>query len=126
MINRAAVVSGCIVAAVVVAASGPVVAPTEDGRSLRVEWEADPPREGVQAICGAVFNDGTLAAEHVRLLVEQLDGAGNVVRRRDLDVLGEVPAGGRSYFCGPESIGAGTYFYRLRVIGADSMETSGQ
>lgn len=126
MINPVALVSGCVVAAVVAATWGPAAAQTEDGPSLRVEWEADPPREGVQAICGAVFNDGALAAEHVRLLVEQLDGAGNVVRRRDLEVLGEVPAGGRSYFCVPESIGAGTYSYRLEVIGADPMETSGQ
>jgi hypothetical protein len=108
------------------AASGRGAAQTEDGRSLRVQWEADPPREGVQAVCGAVFNDGALSAQHVRLLVEQLDGAGNVVLRRDLEVLGEVPSGGRSYFCVPEPTGDGTYTYRLEVIGADPMATSGQ
>ena len=124
MINRA-LVSACFVAAVM-AAPGLGAAQTEDGRSLRVQWETDPPREGVQAVCGAVFNDGALAAQHVRLLVEQLDGAGNVVRRRDLEVLGEVPSGGRSYFCVPEPAGEGTYTYRLEVIGADPMATGGQ
>jgi hypothetical protein len=122
---KSALLSACVVGAVIAApASG--AAPGEDGRALRVEWETDPPRDGMQAVCGAVFNDGALAAQHVRLLVEQLDGAGHVVRRRDLEVLGEVPSGGRSYFCVPEPTGAGTYTYRLRIIAADPMATSGR
>jgi len=91
---------------------------------LRLRWEADPARDGVQAVCGEVLNDGTLAAEHVRLLVEELDGNGRVINSRELEVLGEVPADGRSYFCVPEPVGASTY--RLSVTGADSMYTRGQ
>ena len=123
---KSALWSACFVAAVMAAPGAGAAQSLEDGRSLRVQWETDPPRNGMQAVCGAVFNDGALAAQHVRLLVEQLDSAGNVVRRRDLEVLGEVPSGGRSYFCVPEATGADTYAYRLSVIGADPMATSGQ
>jgi hypothetical protein len=123
---KAVLLSASIVTGLMAAASTGVAQGVEDGRSLRVEWEADPPRDGMQAVCGAVFNDGALAAEHVRLLVEQLDGSGNVLRRRDLEVLGEVPSGGRSEFCVPEQTGPGAYTYRLSVIGADPMPTSGQ
>jgi hypothetical protein len=45
-------------------------------------------------------------------------------RSAEMEVLGEVPAAGRSYFCVPESAGGATY--RLTVIGADSMSTTGQ
>jgi hypothetical protein len=121
---KPALLSACLVATMM-AAPGPGAAHTRRERPASV-WETDPPRDGVQAVCGAVFNDGALAAQHVRLLVEQLDGVGNVVRRRDLEVLGEVPSGGRSYFCVPEPTGPGTYTYRLQVIGADPMATSGQ
>jgi hypothetical protein len=91
---------------------------------LRLRWQADPARDGVQAVCGEVLNDGGLAADHVRLLVEELDGNGRVINSRELEVLGEVPADGRSYFCVPEPVGASTF--RLSVTGADSMYTRGQ
>jgi len=45
-----------------------------DGPLLRLHWEAEAAREGLQVVCGEVRNDGTRAAQHVRLLVEQLDG----------------------------------------------------
>jgi hypothetical protein len=67
---------------------------------------------------------GGLAAQHVRLLVEELDGDGRVINSWELEVLGEVPADGRSYFCVPEPVGASTY--RLSVTGAESMYTRGQ
>jgi hypothetical protein len=47
-----------------------------------------------------------------------------VIDRREMEVLGEVPADGRSYFCVPEPAGGATY--RLTVAGADSMPTTGQ
>lgn len=119
---RSALLSACVLAAVA-AAPGPGIA-QGPAPSLRVQWEADPPRGDIQAVCGEVFNDGTLAAQHVRLLVEELDGGGRVINRRDLEVLGEVPSGGKSYFCVPEPAGAATY--RLTIMGADPMTTSGQ
>ena len=103
--------SACFLAAVAASpGAGAAQGPT-DGPLLRLNWQADPARDGVQAVCGEVLNDGGLAAQHVRLLVEEL-------------VLGEVPADGRSYFCVPEPAGASTF--RLSVTGADSMYTRGQ
>jgi hypothetical protein len=45
---------------------------------------------------------------------------GRVIASRDLEVLGEVPAAGRSYFCVPEPVGAATY--RLSVTGAGALQ----
>ena len=116
--------SACFLAAVAATpGTGAAQGPT-DGPLLRLRWQADPARDGVQAVCGEVLNDGGLAAQHVHLLVEELDGSGRVINSRELEVLGEVPADGRSYFCVPEPAGASTY--RLSVTGADSMYTRGQ
>ncbi len=107
MIKRA-LWSACFLVAVAAAPGTGTAQSPGDGPLLRLRWEADPARDGVQAVCGEVLNDGTLAAEHVRLLVEELDGNGRVINSRELEVLGEVPADGRSYFCVPEPVGAST------------------
>jgi hypothetical protein len=86
---------------------------------LRVEWEADPPREGLQAVCGKVLNDQPVPAWHVVLLVEGLNGMDQVTNSRQVEVLGDVPSNGYAEFCVPEPAGATTY--RVRVIGADWM-----
>ena len=91
---------------------------------LRVQFEVDPPRDGLQAVCGRVFNDQSVAAWHVVLLVEGLDGAEQVTKSRQVEVMGEVPSAGWAFFCVPEQTGATTY--RVRVIGADWMSTAGQ
>ena len=116
--------SACLMAAVV---AGPGVstaqnAPTEP--PLRVQWEADPPRDGMQAVCGRVLNDRSATAWHVVLLVEELDGMDRVTNSRQVEVLGEVPSEGYAVFCVPEPAGATTY--RVRVIGADWMTSAGQ
>jgi hypothetical protein len=49
---------------------------------------------------------------------------GRVIASRDLEVLGEVPAAGRAYFCVPEPVGAATY--RLSVTRAEVMSTRGE
>src|SRR6266436_3580608 len=100
--------SACFLAAVAAAPGTGAAQSPGDGPLLRLRWQADPARDGVAAVCGEVLNDGTLAADHVR----------------QLEVLGEVPADGRSYFCVPEPVGASTY--RLSVTGADSMYPRGQ
>jgi hypothetical protein len=89
-----------------------------------VEWEADPPRDGLQAVCGRVLNDQPVSAWHVVLLVEELDGMERVMNSRQVEVLGEVPSEGYAVFCVPEPAGATTY--RVRVIGADWMSSTGQ
>src|SRR5260370_13081827 len=113
--------SACFLVAVAAAPGRGTAQSRGDGPLLRLRWEADPARDGVQAVCGEVLNDGTLAAEHVRLLVEELDGNGRVINSRELEVLAEVPADGRSYFCVPEPVRAPTH--PLSVTRAHSMYT---
>jgi len=116
--------SACLVAAVV---AGPGVSAAENSRAeppLRVQWEADPPRDGMQAVCGRVINDRSATAWHVVLLVEELDGMAQVTSSRQVEVLGEVPSEGYAVFCVPEPAGATTY--RVRVIGADWMSSTSQ
>lgn len=116
--------SACLLA---VATAGAGVSAAESSPwelPLRVEWEADPPRDGLQAVCGRVLNDQPVSAWHVVLLVEELDGMERVMNSRQVEVLGEVPPEGYAVFCVPEPAGATTY--RVRVIGADWMSSTGQ
>ena len=115
--------STCVM--VVLAAPATSVAdPSPIAPHFHLRWDTVPPRDGIQAVCGEVSNDGTLAAQHVRLLVEELDGRGRVINRREIEVLGELPVAGRSYFCVPQPAGASDYL--LTIMGADSMSTSGR
>jgi hypothetical protein len=108
-------------------AAGPIVGAAQSpppAPPLRVQWEVDQPRDGLQAVCGRVFNDRSVAAWHVVLLVEGLDGTNQVTDSRRVEVLGEVPSEGWAFFCVPEQVGPSTY--RVRAIGADWMTTTGQ
>ncbi len=116
--------SACLLAAVASGLSVSAAESSREGLPLRVQWETDPPRDGLQAVCGRVFNDRPVAAWHVVLLVEELDGTDQVTNSREVEVLGEVPSEGNASFCVPEPAGATTY--RVRVIGADWMSSAGQ
>jgi len=116
--------SACLLAAVAVGPSGSAAETSPEGLPLRVQWETDPPRDGLQAVCGRVFNDRPVAAWHVVLLVEELDGMDQVTNSRQVEVLGDVPSEGDALFCVPEPEGASTY--RVRVIGADWMTLTGE
>jgi hypothetical protein len=116
--------SACLMVAVT---GGPGVSMAQTPQAeapLRVQWQTDPPRDGLQAVCGQVFNDRPVAAWHVVLLVEELDGTDQVTNSRQVEVLGDVPSEGHALFCVPEPAGASTY--RVRVIGADWMTTAGE
>ena len=115
--------STCFLVVLAAPASSPAD-PSQSAPHLHLQWDTDPPRDGIQAVCGEVSNDGTLTAQHVRLLVEELDGRGRVINRREMEVVGELPVAGRSYFCVPEPAGASDYV--LTIMGADSMSTSGR
>ena len=86
---------------------------------MRVQWETDSPRNGLQAVCGRVFNDHRVTAVRVRLQVEGLDASGLVINSRAAEVLGEVRSEGNAFFCVPVQAGATTY--RVTVTGADWM-----
>jgi hypothetical protein len=84
--------------------------------ALRIQWEADPPVSGLQAVCGRVLNDGPVDARRVRVRVEGLDERGGVTGRRDGDV-GQVWSRSIGRFCLTMSAGAATY--RVTIVGAE-------
>src|SRR4026208_1277143 len=85
--------------------------------SLRVRWDVDPPAQGLQTVCGRVFNDQQMAARRVRVRVEGLDERGEVTRRRDGDVLGQISSRSAGLFC--VSMAAGAATYRVTVVSVD-------
>src|SRR5260370_9918306 len=101
--------SACFLAAVAAAPGTGAAQSPGDGPLLRLRWQADPARDGVQAVCGEVLNDGTLAADHLPLLVEGLDGNRRVINSPELQALGTAPPDCRPYFCLPEPPGPATY-----------------
>jgi hypothetical protein len=66
---------------------------------LRVEWTGSEDRRGRPVVSGYVYNQraGSYAGT-VRLLVEALDGSGQVIGSTTGYVLGDVPPSNRSYF----------------------------
>ena len=88
-----------------------------DASSLRLRWDVDPPAQGLQTVCGRVFNDQQMAARRVRVRVEGLDERGDVTRRRDGDVLGQISSRSAGLFC--VSMAAGAATYRVTVVSVD-------
>src|SRR2546425_1146821 len=75
-------------------------------RYFRVEFQvtADSPRP---VLSGYVYNmNGGLPADRVRLSIERLDAAGQVIGSSSTWVLGGVPAGQRGRFRAPAGAGA--------------------
>ncbi len=71
--------------------------PTE--ADLRVEWTATEDRRGRPVVSGYVYNlRGGSFASGVLLLVEALDGSGQVVGSTTGSVVGDIPPSDRSYF----------------------------
>jgi hypothetical protein len=52
---------------------------------MHVQREADPPRNGLQAVCGRVFNDRQVTATRVRIQLDGLDANGRVIRSREAE-----------------------------------------
>lgn len=88
-----------------------------DASSPRLRWDVDPPAQGLQTVCGRVFNDQQMAARRVRVRVEGLDERGEVTRRRDGDVLGQISSRSAGLFC--VSMAAGAATYRVTVVSVD-------
>ena len=85
-------------------------------RYFRIEWEASQGRRG-PVVSGYVHNQYGHTADRVRLLVESLDGAGQVASSRHAQIIGPIPPGSRSYFEVPATPGAASY--RVRVLSFD-------
>lgn len=93
--------STAVLAALLICAGAAIaqVSPRSVDGDLRVEGTGSEDRRGRPVVSGYVYNQraGTYAVG-VRLLVEALDGAGQVVGSTTGYVLGDVPPSNRSYF----------------------------
>jgi len=87
-------------------------------RYLRLEWEAGQGRRG-PVVSGYVHNTYGHTADRVRLVVEGVDGAGQVTATTHVQVLGTIPPGTRGYFEVPAPRGAASY--RVRVLSFDAV-----
>jgi hypothetical protein len=91
-----------LVAAVVVLlggshASAGIYTPETIAQDFRVEWQVGQNRKG-PTIDGYVYNTAMRPADRMRLKIDQLDPAGNVVGSTTAVVLGTIPSDGRAYF----------------------------
>ena len=84
-------------------------------RYFRLEWEAASARRG-PVIAGYVYNLSGLTADRVQLVVEMLDGAGQITSSVIGQVFGTVPPGNRAYFEIPVRRAEN---YRVRVLSFD-------
>jgi hypothetical protein len=66
-------------------------------QDFRVEWQVGQNRKG-PTVEGYVYNKAMRGADHMRLKIDQLDGAGRVLGTTTAVVLGTVPLDGRAYF----------------------------
>lgn len=86
---------------VVLVGAGPVwaqlYAPETIDQDFRVEWQVGQNRKG-PTVEGYVYNTAMRGADHMRLKIDQLDGAGRVLGTTTAVVLGTVPLDGRAYF----------------------------
>jgi len=78
-------------------AARPLYAPESLERWFHLEWDVRPDTSG-PTLEGYVYNKTDYQAERMQLSIEQLDAAGTVVGRTTTWVLGNLPAGDRSYF----------------------------
>ena len=83
---------------------------------LRVEWEAGQTRGGSPTVSGYVYNGRGIPADNVRLQVEALDAAGQVVGKPLVYLNRSIPAFDRAYFTTRGPTGA---TYRFTLLSVD-------
>jgi hypothetical protein len=89
---------------------------TPPRQAVRVEWTANPAKGRWQAVCGYIHNDGPLASRDVRLAIEGLDAADQVVSTSSAHVLGYISPFGRTYFCSTVPAGAARYSVKILSV----------
>jgi len=75
----------------------PNYAPETIERSFLLEWTVQPGPKG-PTVEGYVHNKTDVTADRMRIAIEQLDAAGNVVGQTTAWVIGGVPSGNRTFF----------------------------
>jgi hypothetical protein len=92
-------------------------------RFFKLDW-APIVKQGTTTIEGHIHNDGNFTAARVRLLVDALDGSGNVVGQRLVWLLPpDLAPGTQQYFSVPMPEAAASY--RVSVYSFDSKKGSG-
>jgi len=112
------VVAG-LAGALLIAAAAPASAQTHAPQSLeryfRIEWQPTRDRNG-SGIEGYVYNTSSQTTQRIRLRIDRLDGAGNVVGNSTIWLLGDLSMGSRTYFSSsvPDAVA-----YRVHVLSFD-------
>lgn len=91
---------------------------------FRVESTTTPGRRG-PVVAGYIYSTYGHHVDNVRLIIEGLDGAGQVISSTVAQVLGSIPPFGRAYF-EAAAPGAATTTYRVRVASYDLVGRGGQ
>jgi hypothetical protein len=94
-------------------AAAAIQAPSGIDSRLHFDYDLASSRSGRPEVRGYIYNDYMRAASNVRLLVETVDGAGQVVGRSYGYVVGVVPPFNRAPFVVPVKTAGGSY--RLTV-----------
>jgi hypothetical protein len=90
-------------------------APGSLDRYFRVEWQVTPSARG-PVIEGFVYNTSGLIADRMRLHIDQLDAAGNIVGSTTTWVMGGVPSNNRTWF---ETRVPQAASYRVEILSFD-------
>ena len=92
-------------------------------RFFRVDAEGAQGRGAQPLVRGYVYNNSSASAERLQLLVESLDGSGQVIGKSLVRVDNIVPALGRTYFDAP--VGVTGASYRVAVYYYDWIKCRG-
>ena len=97
MWRRIALLAAVVILTAAGHASAQLYAPETIAQDFRVEWQLSQNRKG-PVIDGYVYNTAMRTADRMKLKIDQLDSAGNVVGSTIAVVLGTIPNDGRAYF----------------------------
>jgi hypothetical protein len=91
-------------------------------RWFQLSWDVTQGHRGPQ-VEGYVYNTNSLTADRMILVIERLDGAGQVTDCSQTWMNGTVPSNFRSYFASPVPDAAAKY--RVRVLSFDWLGRGG-
>jgi hypothetical protein len=119
LLTLALIATGCAPAGGPAGPLTPLVLGTE--QHVAIEWHAEP-SPGSTLVRGYVVNHSPYTFDRVRVLVDALDAAGQIIGQRIVWAPGLLGSWGRNYFEAPM---VPTPTYRVRVFAYDRIETGG-
>ena len=99
------------------APAGPNYAPGSLDPYFTIDWKLVPGPRG-ENIEGFVYNKSNQPTDRMRLSIEALDGAGQIVGRSTTWVLGGVPPNNRTWFTSPAPASRAAN-YRIEILSFD-------